>query len=228
MAKTLESRPSLFEPYGHSDLYALDHLYFSAFKKKEIWDFSKLREFSPLVLGFLFARAELRIMSGFSDLEVRELSPSFKKGICLISGREEAVGVHFDSFLPTLLGAESSLFYDSLDQTDKDRLFGDCFSGSGFCIQGEWNKKNYLIYFSGKNADSKNLPLLLGKLSRFSSENEISGNFFLRTEKQSYLNFIKPKEVLGALFLQEKSEELPPFLFLALEYKKVSSKPEIV
>ncbi|PJZ66445.1 hypothetical protein CH371_09295 [Leptospira wolffii] len=222
MAKTLESRPSLFEPYGHSDLYALDNLYFSAPKEVEVWDFSRIREFSPLNLGFLLARAELRTSDGNSNLEVKELSPSFRKGICLTLNWEEAPGVRFDSFLPKVMGAESDFTYSRLKE-GLDLPFGRFFSDDGFCLRGEWKNKKYLILFASQNSEAKNLPELLRTVSRFSSENEATGNFFLRTEKQSYLNFIKPKESLGALFLQEKKMEYPPFLFLSLETSVVKT-----
>ncbi|ENO72785.1 hypothetical protein LEP1GSC012_1490 [Leptospira interrogans serovar Valbuzzi str. Valbuzzi] len=43
---------SVFSPSGHGDLYALDNLYFSPLRENEVWDFSKLVQFSPFNLGF--------------------------------------------------------------------------------------------------------------------------------------------------------------------------------
>lgn len=43
---------SVFSPSGHGDLYALDNLYLSPLRENEVWDFSKLVQFSPFNLGF--------------------------------------------------------------------------------------------------------------------------------------------------------------------------------
>ncbi|TGK00613.1 hypothetical protein EHO59_11720 [Leptospira semungkisensis] len=218
MAKTLLTQPSIFEPYGHSDLYALDNLYFSPLKEKEVWDFSRIREFSPLNLGFIFARAELGLRNGNLEIETSGLSPNFKKGICLTQGWEDAPGIRFDAFLPQVMGSEYNFFYKRLEEEDRHSIFSEFFEGEGFSLQGKWKDRNFLLLFSRSNSKDRNLPSILKKVSEFNSENQVRGNFFLRTEKQSYLNFLKPKESFGPLFLQEKKLEQDPFLFLSLDY----------
>ncbi|EMF44545.1 hypothetical protein LEP1GSC067_3715 [Leptospira interrogans serovar Lora str. TE 1992] len=44
---TKNPKHSVFSPSGHEDLYALDNLYFSPLRENEVWDFSKLVQFSP-------------------------------------------------------------------------------------------------------------------------------------------------------------------------------------
>ncbi|TGK05580.1 hypothetical protein EHQ53_18350 [Leptospira langatensis] len=226
MAKTLLSKPSIFEPYGHSDLYALDNLYFSPLKEKEIWDFSRIREFSPLNLGFIFARAELGSQSGSSEIELNNLGPNFKKGICLTKGWEKAPGIRFDAFLPQILGSEFNFHYKRLEEGTDQLAFSEFFFEKGFALQGKWKDRNFQILFSASHSENRNLPSILKKVSEFNAEHQIRGNFFLRTEKQSYLNFLKPKESFGPLFLQEKKLEQDPFLFLSLDYSKAEEKEE--
>ncbi|TGM94524.1 LIC11631 family protein [Leptospira licerasiae] len=221
MAKTILSKPSIFEPYGHSDLYALDNLYFSALREREVWDFSRVREFSALNLGFIFARAELFSKKSQSELEIKNLNPSFKKGICLSAGWEEAPGLKIDSFLPKVIGSEEVFQYSRLENLSDEILFREFFSSEGFAFSGTWKEKNYLILFSNVDSEDRNLPSVIKKISQFHSEKKSEGNFFLRTEKQSYLNFLKPKESLGPLFLQEKKIDQDPFLFLSLEYSDI-------
>ncbi|PJZ25184.1 hypothetical protein CH352_11550 [Leptospira hartskeerlii] len=221
MAKTILSKPSIFEPYGHSDLYALDNLYFSTLREREVWDFSRVREFSVLNLGFIFARAELTWKKFQSELEIKNLNPSFKKGICLSAGWEEAPGLKIDSFLPKVLGTEEVFQYSRLEDISEKIPFKEFFSKEGFVFQGTWKEKNYLILFSDIHSEERNLPSVIKKISHFHSEKKAEGNFFLRTEKQSYLNFLKPKESLGPLFLQEKKIDQDPFLFLSLEYSDI-------
>ncbi|MGJ4790214.1 LIC11631 family protein [Leptospira koniambonensis] len=220
MAKTILSKPSIFEPYGHSDLYALDNLYFSALREREVWDFSRVREFSALNLGFIFARAELTWKKFQSELEIKNLSPSFKKGICLSAGWEEVPGLKIDSFLPKVLGTEEVFQYSRLEDVSEEIPFREFFSQEGFVFQGIWKDKNYLILFSNTDSENRNLPSIIQKISHFNSDKKLEGNFFLRTEKQTYLNFLKPKESLGPLFLQEKKIDQDEFLFLSLEYSE--------
>ncbi|TGL65710.1 LIC11631 family protein [Leptospira sarikeiensis] len=224
MAKTTLSKPSLFEPYGHSDLYALDNLYFSPLKGKETWDFSRVRDFSVLNLGFVFARAELGFLKSGTELEIKNLSPLFKKGLCLSSGWENAIGIKIDSFLPKVLGSENLCTYSRLDEIEKDLPFGKFFTSEGFVLEGKWKNKNYLTLFSPGKSEDRNLPSIIKEISKFNSDKKLEGNFFLRTEKQSYLNFLKPKESFGPLFLQEKKIEQDPFLFLSLEFSEISSQ----
>ncbi|PJZ50133.1 LIC11631 family protein [Leptospira saintgironsiae] len=223
MAKTILSKPSIFEPYGHSDLYALDNLYFSTLREREVWDFSRVREFSALNLGFIFARAEFSWKKFQSEIEIKNLNPSFKKGICLSSGWEEAPGLKIDSFLPKIHGREEVFQYSRLEDVSEEIPFREFFSQEGFVFQGIWKDKTYLILFSNIHSEDRNLPSVIKKISHFHSEKKSSGNFFLRTEKQSYLNFLKPKESLGPLFLQEKKIDQDPFLFLSLEYSVTPS-----
>lgn len=223
MAKTTLSKTSIFEPYGHSDLYALDNLYFSTLKEREVWDFSRVKEFSALNLGFIFARAELTWKKLQSELEIKNLNPSFKKGICLSAGWEEAPGLKIDSFLPKVLGTEDVFQYSRLEDVSEEIPFREFFSREGFVFRGIWKDKNYLILFSNIYSEDRNLPSVIKKISQFHSEKKSAGNFFLRTEKQSYLNFLKPKESLGPLFLQEKKIDQDPFLFLSLEYSVTPS-----
>ncbi|TGM13855.1 hypothetical protein EHQ81_08775 [Leptospira selangorensis] len=223
MAKTTLSKTSIFEPYGHSDLYALDNLYFSTLKEREVWDFSRVKEFSALNLGFIFARAELTWKKLQSELEIKNLNPSFKKGICLSAGWEEAPGLKIDSFLPKVLGTEEVFQYSRLEDVSEEIPFREFFSREGFVFRGVWKDKNYLILFSNIYSEDRNLPSVIKKISQFHSEKKSAGNFFLRTEKQSYLNFLKPKESLGPLFLQEKKIDQDPFLFLSLEYSVTPS-----
>ncbi|WP_367897459.1 hypothetical protein AB3N61_09625 [Leptospira sp. WS58.C1] len=221
MAKTILSKPSIFEPYGHSDLYALDNLYFSPLREREVWDFSRVREFSALNLGFIFARAELAWKKLHAELEIKNLNPSFKKGICLSEGWEEAPGLKIDSFLPKVFGTEATFQYSRLENLSEKIPFREFFSSEGFVFNGNWKEKNYLILFSKLHSEERNLPSVIKKISHFHTEQKSEGNFFLRTEKQSYLNFLKPKESLGPLFLQEKKIDQDPFLFLSLEYSDI-------
>ncbi|GBF37773.1 LIC11631 family protein [Leptospira johnsonii] len=221
MAKTILSKPSIFEPYGHSDLYALDNLYFSTLREREVWDFSRVREFSALNLGFIFARAELVWKKFHSELEIKNLNPSFKKGICLSAGWEDAPGLKIDSFLPKVFGTEEVFQYSRLEDVSEEIPFREFFSSEGFVFKGTWKEKNYLILFSNIHSEDRNLPAVIKMISQFHTERKSEGNFFLRTEKQSYLNFLKPKESLGPLFLQEKKIDQDPFLFLSLEYSEI-------
>ncbi|MEI1279280.1 hypothetical protein V6Z05_13210 [Leptospira venezuelensis] len=224
MAKTTLSKPSIFEPYGHSDLYALDNLYFSTLREKEVWDFSRVRDFSVLNLGFVLARAELGFQKTGSHLEIKNLSPSFRKGLCLSSGWDQTVGIKIDSFLPKVFGSENLCVYCRLDEVETDITFRKFFGSEGFVLEGKLKDKNYLILFSHEKSEDRNLPSILKEISNFNSDKKIEGNFFLRTEKQSYLNFLKPKESFGPLFLQEKKIEQNPFLFLSLEFSEISSQ----
>lgn len=225
MIQSFIRRTSVFEPYGHSDVYALDNLYFSPLKNAEVWDFSRLTEFSPLSLAFLLSRGELSFNNPENHvLKVQGLTSGFKKGICLIDGKEEIKGVEFDTFLPTVLGNLSSLSYSRAMYPDSDNHLIPILPGDGFNFQGNWKGRQYLSMFRGGDSTTRDLPALLKWVSELSLKFNVKGNFFLRTEKQSYLHFLKPNEGLGGVFLQEKEQIHSPFLFFSLDYRQITKE----
>ncbi|EPG76071.1 hypothetical protein LEP1GSC058_0531 [Leptospira fainei serovar Hurstbridge str. BUT 6] len=206
-------------------MYALDNLYFSPLKSAEVWDFSKLTEFSPLSLAFLLSRGEMALTTAEKQvLKVQGLTSGFKKGLCLIAGKEEINGVEFDAFLPTVLGNLPSLTYSRTVDCDTDNQIVPILPGDGFNFTGTWKGRQYLSMFRTGDSTARNLPALLKWVSELSFKFNAKGNFFLRTEKQSYLHFMKPNEGLGAVFLQEKEQIHSPFLFLSLDYQQVTEE----
>ncbi|PJZ70153.1 hypothetical protein CH373_10270 [Leptospira perolatii] len=226
MNSKAENHSSIFEPYGHSDLYSLDNLYFSPARNHEIWDLSRVREFSPAVLAFLYARAELLEES----LEIRKISNLFKKGLSCVSGKDSPRFIQVSGFVPKLIGQKVPLHFflepeqESKESSElflnKDETFHfNLGEGKGFQLFGSWKGREYLFQFRKSQC---NLTSLLGDFSTFAKERKISGNLFLRTNRQSYLHFIKPGAGLSSVFVQEKNSNLPEFLFIALEYSRVS------
>ncbi|TGK06168.1 hypothetical protein EHO60_16370 [Leptospira fletcheri] len=217
------TRSAVFEPYGHSDVYALDNLYFSAFKHPEVWDFSRIRELSVLNLAFLAARGELAASLG-KEIRVQGLTSGFKKGFCRIEGKEELSGIDFDIFLPTILGGTPSLVFSRIEgPADSVSIFPG-MAGKGFQLIGNWKERNYRILFLTGEEMERDLPGLLEWVNEISSASDLRGSFYCRTEKQSYLQFLKGKEEVCAIFLQEKERSHFPFLFLAMEYIQETEK----
>lgn len=176
-------------------------------------------------LAFLLVRGEMTSKIEENHvLKVQGLTSGFKKGICLIDGKEEIKGVEFDAFLPTVLGNLSSFLYSRSMDRDSEELVIPILPGDGFNFLGSWKGKRYLSMFRAGDSTTRDIPALLKWISELSVKSNAKGNFFLRTEKQSYLHFLKPNEGLGGVFLQEKEQIHSPFLFLSLDYRQITEE----
>lgn len=94
---------SVFSPLGQRDIYALDNLYFSPLRENEVWDFSKVGEFSPLNLGFLCMRSILADRCK-GTITLQGLNPGFVLGLSKINGFENWNLFKTKGFIPKVFG----------------------------------------------------------------------------------------------------------------------------
>ncbi|ASV11768.1 MULTISPECIES: LIC11631 family protein [Leptospira] len=212
---------SVFSPSGQGDIYALDNLYLSSLRENEVWDFSKVGEFSPLSLGFLCMRSILADRCK-NTIAVEGFSPKFVLGLSKIGGFENWNLFKTKGFIPKVLGKEfpirmSSAIHEILNPvlaTYEKELFEE-WNPKAVVIEGSFENRKILIAGVALPGDDKNLPKLLKNLIQILSGN--CGKFYLRTEKYSYLCLKKEKEAIGPVFFQEKETTWDSFLFLILE-----------
>ncbi|MDV6237082.1 hypothetical protein CH379_015735 [Leptospira ellisii] len=215
-------KSSLFEPSGHGDLYALDNLYLSPLRENEVWNFSKVAEFSPLNLGFLYMRSILALETSPEPIVAGGFTPSFIKGLSKVGKMELWDRLKIEGFIPRVLGSEFPLQLDlgihpileSVLASYERELFEE-WNPPAVTIQGIWDKKSLLIAGVALPENEKNTPTLLKEL--IGNLSGISGKFYLRTEKHSYLCLKKEPDMIGPVFFQEKEPIWNSFVFLILE-----------
>ncbi|AXX15997.1 LIC11631 family protein [Leptospira borgpetersenii] len=212
---------SVFSPLGQRDIYALDNLYFSPLRENEVWDFSKVGEFSPLNLGFLCMRSILADRCK-GTITLQGLNPGFVLGLSKINGFENWNLFKTKGFIPKVFGKKfpmkmNSKIHEILNPvlgTYEKELFEE-WSPKAIVIEGSFENREILIAGVALPGDDKNLPKLLKNLIQTLSGN--CGKFYLRTEKHSYLCLKKEKENIGPVFFQEKENTWDSFIFLILE-----------
>ncbi|TGK38631.1 hypothetical protein EHQ12_04475 [Leptospira gomenensis] len=215
-------KSSLFEPSGHGDLYALDNLYLSPLRENEVWNFSKVAEFSPFNLGFLSMRSILAYKTSPEPIVAGGFTPGFVKGLSKVGNWERLDRLKIEGFIPRVLGSEFPLRVDSgihplLESVlaSYERELFEEWNPPSVTIEGIWDKKNLLIAGVALPENEKHTPSLLKELIR--SLSGVSGKFYLRTEKHSYLCLKKDPDLIGPVFFQEKETIWDPFVFLILE-----------
>ncbi|EMJ95606.1 LIC11631 family protein [Leptospira alstonii] len=215
---------SVFSPFGHGDLYALDNLYLSPLRENEIWDFSKVTEFSLFNLGFLCMRA---ILADYceSKITVQGLSSGFVLGLSKIEEFENWNLFQTKGFIPKVFGKKfpmrmSSTIHEILNPalaTYEKALFAE-WDPKAVTIEGCFENREILIAGVALPEDEKNLPKLLKNLIQAVAGS--CGKFYLRTDKHSYLCLKKEKDNIGPVFFQEKEKIWNSFVFLILEIEK--------
>ncbi|EKR72686.1 LIC11631 family protein [Leptospira noguchii] len=215
---------SVFSPSGHGDLYALDNLYLSPLRENEVWDFSKLVQFSPFNLGFFCMRAALSVRCE-QKIIAQGFSPGFVLGLSKIDEFEHLNLFQTKGFIPKVFGKEfpmkiNSAIHPILNPvlaTYEKMLFEE-WNPQAFALEGHFENREILIAGVVLPEEEKNLPKLLKHLIQLLSGK--TGKFYLRTGKHSYLCLKKEKESLGPVFFQGKERIWDSFVFLMLEIEK--------
>ncbi|EMY79057.1 hypothetical protein LEP1GSC060_0972 [Leptospira weilii serovar Ranarum str. ICFT] len=214
-------KSSVFSPSGHGDLYALDNLFLSPLRENEVWDFSKVTEFSLFNLGFLCMRAILADRCE-SKMIVQGMTSGFVRGLSKINGFENWNLFQTKGFIPKVIGKElpmrmHSAIHEILNPalaTYEKALFAE-WNPKAITIEGRFENREILIAGVALPEDEKNLPELLKNLIQ--SISGTCGKFYLRTNKHSYLCLKKDKESIGPVFFQDKENVWDSFVFLILE-----------